>query len=173
MNYEIQHARKVITWASPIVLLAIALWVWAIFAELIPTLRHIVNDGPVIRIYAGSPAVPLLVIASVVSIVMAVLKAIPVQVAVFKKAVRWTVISWIGTTVVLLLSVLLARPVQQSSFPKNGYTECDQLHGNPTIWFTDWVKNPAWCVKGKRREWVFEQARIADQRDAPSTETKK
>lgn len=29
------------------------------------------------------------------------------------------------------------------------------------MYFTDWVKTPEWCVRGKTREWVKEQARLS------------
>lgn len=29
------------------------------------------------------------------------------------------------------------------------------------MYFTDWVKNSEWCVRGKSREWVKEQGRLA------------
>ncbi|WP_280190302.1 hypothetical protein [Delftia sp. PS-11] len=45
--------------------------------------------------------------------------------------------------------------------PKLGYTRCNILEGHPNMYFTDWVKNPDWCVRGKSREWVREQARLA------------
>jgi hypothetical protein len=44
--------------------------------------------------------------------------------------------------------------------PKLGYTRCNILEDHPTIYFTDWVKNPDWCVRGKSREWVNEQAHL-------------
>ena len=102
----------------------------------------------------------------IVTVVMVVLKAIPVSDALFKKVVWLITALWCSALPLLLLSMLLGHPAQQFYFPKHGYTQCDLLHGNPTIWFTDWVKNPAWCVRGKDRSWVFEQARLAREGEA-------
>jgi hypothetical protein len=70
-------------------------------------------------------------------------------------------ILWLGGSL-LFFVLLLARPLQQHYMPKMGYFECGLLRGNPTLYSTDWIKNPAWCVKGKDRDWVFEQAKLAE-----------
>jgi hypothetical protein len=44
--------------------------------------------------------------------------------------------------------------------PNLGYSLCNILKGHPNIHFTDWVKNPDWCVRGKSREWIKEQAKL-------------
>jgi hypothetical protein len=59
----------------------------------------------------------------------------------------------------LLALVLTTSTFLQNHFmPRLGYSQCTELQGNPTLWFTDWVKHPAWCVSGKTLEWVTEQA---------------
>jgi len=60
----------------------------------------------------------------------------------------------------MITCLLVVTPSQYYAMPKLGYTRCI-LEDHPTIYFTDWVKNPAWCVRGKRREWVKEQASLA------------
>jgi hypothetical protein len=66
----------------------------------------------------------------------------------------------------LCIITLIAIPIisiagaflQHWLFPKYGYSYCNLLSGNPTVWFNDWVKNPEWCVRGKTHDWVREQA---------------
>lgn len=35
------------------------------------------------------------------------------------------------------------------------------------MYFSDWVKNPEWCVRGKTREWVKKQARLSSNLENP------
>jgi hypothetical protein len=173
MDHGTQNARKLLlSWRLPFLLFGPALLIWMTVDELVPTVKHIFMGAPVIRIYAGSSAIPFCVAASIVTVTVLIFRAIPVTDEVIKKGAWWVTATWLSATLIMVVSLLVARPIQQHYFPKNGYTACDQLHGNPTIWFTDWVKNPAWCVKGKDREWVFEQARIAVQSGTPRTNTK-
>lgn len=58
----------------------------------------------------------------------------------------------------LIIGMPLAWFAQNQLMPKIGYTKCNILQDHPTIWFNDWVRNPAWCVAGKSREWIREQA---------------
>ena len=66
-----------------------------------------------------------------------------------------------------LVSLIFITPLQYYAMPKLGYTRCNILEGHPTIYFTDWVKKPEWCVRGKSREWVMEQARLASGPENP------
>lgn len=61
----------------------------------------------------------------------------------------------------MFFCIFAITPFQYYAMPKLGYTRCNILENHPTIYFTDWVKNPAWCVRGKSREWVKEQAHLA------------
>jgi hypothetical protein len=171
MDYATLQARKLLLWSVPMLLLAIGLLIAMIAFELIPTAKDIGRDAPVVRIYPGSPALPIGVLAMIFSVLVVISKAIPAKENTFKKFTWWTTVFYVLCLPTLLLSMLLARPLQQHYFPKNGYSECDQLQGKPSLWFTDWVKNPTWCVKGKDRAWVFEQARNAAEGKAPNLET--
>ncbi len=61
----------------------------------------------------------------------------------------------------MITCLLVITPLQYYAMPKLGYTRCNILEDHPTIYFTDWVKNPDWCVRGKSREWVNEQSRLS------------
>lgn len=61
----------------------------------------------------------------------------------------------------MFFCIFAITPFQYYAMPKLGYTRCNILENHPTIYFTDWVNNPDWCVRGKSREWVKEQARLA------------
>jgi hypothetical protein len=40
-----------------------------------------------------------------------------------------------------------------------GYSRCDAIEDDSF----NWIRNPEWCVRGKDRAWVLEQARIASE----------
>ncbi len=67
---------------------------------------------------------------------------------------------WIMLPAIALIPVftLGGSFLQHRYLPKMGYYYCDQLSGNPTLWFNDWVRDPAWCVYKKDHAWVREQA---------------
>ena len=162
MDAETQNARKIVLgWKGPVALVILIVMSYSAFTDPISTLKNIVNEAPILRLYPAEIFVPMFVFTMFVAAMTLVLKAIPVSMALRKKAEWCTLALIFGNVPLFLFAVLVAHPLQQYYFPKHGYTQCDQLHGNPTIWFTDWVKNPAWCVRGKDRSWVFEQARIA------------
>jgi hypothetical protein len=65
----------------------------------------------------------------------------------------------IGSLVLMLVLVPAIGLLPYRYMPELGYTMCkispDKWgRGGPSFW----VKNPDWCVKGKTREWVNEQA---------------
>ncbi|WCM93859.1 hypothetical protein M5C99_03780 [Acidovorax sp. NCPPB 2350] len=91
----------------------------------------------------------------------AVLKAMPWGGAIVRKmekVVTWTTVAAVAVTVPVLV---VSRPLQNHFLPQWGYSRCDALKGQPTPWFSDWVRDPAWCVRGKSPEWVDAQARAA------------
>jgi hypothetical protein len=163
---EVKAARKLLrSGAMFVTVLTMVVGGYVVGGVLIDSVTGLIEDAPVIRIYAGSILTPFFVAMAFTIVLIAVLKAMPARPAVVKSAQRW------GERLVLLcfamlFLVVLARPAQQYYMPKRGYTECNALQGNPTIWFTDWIKNPEWCVRGKDRAWVFEQARAAQENPA-------
>ena len=68
---------------------------------------------------------------------------------------------------IMFFCIFAITPFQYYAMPKLGYTRCNILEDHPTIYFTDWVKNPEWCVRGKTREWVKEQARLSGNLENP------
>ncbi|SFD72103.1 hypothetical protein SAMN04489710_105160 [Paracidovorax konjaci] len=58
----------------------------------------------------------------------------------------------------VMLLIPVTSLLQRLYMPSIGYTVCPVLQGSPTLWFTDWVRDPAWCVPGKSLDWVIEQA---------------
>lgn len=60
---------------------------------------------------------------------------------------------------VALLLIPVTSLIVRFYMPSLGYSLCSDLKDNPTMWFTDWVRDPAWCVRGKSLDWVNQQGR--------------
>ena len=166
MNNDVTAARKMLSgWPMVSTVLLIPMTYYGMF-HLISEIQRLQADAPVIRVYAASilsPLVGMLVVAALASLIARAIPASPTVLHNIGRCINFLMLWACGPS--LLFVVLLARPLQQHYMPKLGYLECGLLHGNPTLWFTDWIKNPAWCVKGKDREWVFEQAKLMDEKD--------
>jgi len=99
------------------------------------------------------PLLALFILAAILNI----LKIIPVDAnisAPVENALTWTVFSFIP----LFILIPVVGLAQSFMMQDLGYTKCEILAGHPNMYFTDWVKDPSWCVQGKSRDWVREQA---------------
>ncbi len=164
MNLGVDAARKYfLSWQAFVFLLGLGLIVYSVVHFFIPEVENLLTLAPIVRVSAVSILSPIVGLIGLMLLVALVLRAIPAyeKVAIYLVRTLTFLILWVCAPL-LLFVVLLARPLQQHYMPKLGYSECGLLHGNPTLWFTDWIKNPALCVKGKDREWVFEQAKLAE-----------
>lgn len=140
-------------------LILVLIFVPGILGRQMDTLRDIAADAPMLRIYPLMILMPNFMAMIVMGYVVLLLAAIPIRLSIGKKVGRFMMFLIWFSALLMLIGLIFGRPLQQYYFPKNRYTQCDQLLGSPSMWFTDWVKNPAWCVRGKDRDWVFEQAR--------------
>ena len=147
------------TWAWPITVASLVLIWIAMHEVLFKTLQDFRALAPAIRIYPGAVLGPFTIAVAVILIVAVPMKAIPVWKSFTDRMGSvLNVIALLGG--IALIVVMPAISVSQHYFtPHFGYSQCTELQGNPTMWFTDWVRNPAWCVSGKTREWVAEQGR--------------
>ena len=155
---EVKQARKVLLLFVPVAVLMLA----GLGLEFIPqwfaTMDDLIARAPVIRIGWADPLALVVFPLLLVILVTVALKAVPT-------GQKWTpvlarcihVLLVIGT-LVLFLVLPVIRFLQDDYMSSIGYAECNALKGNPTIWFKDWVKDPAWCVPGKDLEWVRHQA---------------
>jgi hypothetical protein len=174
MDQRIRDARKLLFSGTTVVcLIGVVGFCWFIYAEFFPTLYDVVVSAPVLRIYPGSIGIPAIVIFLLMVYLGIILRAIPARESTLKLGRPL----FIGSFFLMLFSfipgALVVGWAQHFYFPKYSYTECDQLQGAPSVWFTDWVKNPAWCVKGKDRAWVFERAQADLTREASDAKATK
>jgi hypothetical protein len=157
---EVQKFRQALFWALPLYAATTALSGWVIVDYLIPTLASLISLDPVIRIGVAALLLPFLGAITFLAGLIFILKAIPLGQTLVRKLVKGLNYLVLTSAVVLVFALPAALFSQHHFMPKLSYTECDLLKDKPGLWFNDWVKNPDWCVKGKTREWVNEQARL-------------
>jgi hypothetical protein len=155
---EVQRFRKALVWALPLYAGTTVVSGWVIVDYLLPTLVSLVHLAPVIRIGVAALLLPFLGAITFVAGVIFVLKAIPIGQALVRKLVKILNFLALASAGVLVLVLPAAMFSQHHFMPTLGYSQCELLKDSPNLWFTDWIKNPDWCVKGKSREWVNEQA---------------
>ncbi|WOI46025.1 hypothetical protein [Acidovorax sp. BLS4] len=154
---DIQQIRKSLIWGVPLYLGLIAGAYLLTVHEILPTIEAITSKAPVVRIAPSLQLIPFVGIACILGILVASTRAVPLNARNVKRFER-AFIAAVGVCVVAMVLIPVTSVLQRVYMPRNGYSMCAELKDNPTFWFTDWVRNPAWCVKGKSLEWVNEQA---------------
>lgn len=96
-----------------------------------------------------------------ICLVLAAVRSTYYEGAITKALDRLLIISGVIQIALLMTVLTMSTLIQDQVMPKLGYSNCALLQGNPTLWFTDWIKNPEWCVHGKDRQWVHGQAKAA------------
>jgi hypothetical protein len=118
----------------------------------------LVLQQPLIRIFPGLIMGPFFAALIFLITVIAALIYIPGGAKHLPKIERPLNILIFTNFLLMLMVIFFSSALLDYSMPKLGYVQCDILEGKPSIWFSDWIKNSEWCVKGKSPEWVFEQA---------------
>ena len=164
--HDIHQIRKLIRWGVPLYLGLVVGGLLMIRHALVPMVQDVVSRAPVVRITPGMHLMPFIVAFCSLGIVVMVMRAIPCRASLIKKFELAANLSVAASAIALLLIPVVAI-AQRYYMPSIGYTQCHALQGQPTLWFTDWVRDPAWCVKGKSPDWVNEQARLSGARPIP------
>lgn len=159
--HDLNQVRKALIWGLPFLVGMMAACSWMFVFSVIPATRELLNLAPAVRVGALGYLTPLVGLTSVITAVLLILRAIPYQGRAYQVLEYINVGTIFGGFAALLLILTTSTLLQSHYMPKLGYSKCNELQGNPTLWFTDWVKNPDWCVRGKTREWVNEQAKLA------------
>lgn len=147
-------------WGIPLSLGIAATSLWLVFTAVVPMVQGIAVKAMVVRIAPAAQLAPFVVMFCLLSIMVGGLRAVPCREALIKGFERaFNAAAFAGIVAMVLIPV--TSVAQRFYMPSIGYSICSELQGHPTMWFTDWVRDPAWCVKGKSLEWVNEQARIA------------
>jgi hypothetical protein len=159
--HDIQTIRRTMLWAGPLLLASAVLFCWAFFQAVLPGIQRLAELSPAVRIVPLGLLLPLIAAISVMGAVIGLLRSLPVEracVPALQRAVHLMVLATFGTMLVIAAG---STVVQNHLMPRYGYTRCDVLQGSPSLWSSDWVRNPAWCQRGKTLEWVDTQARAA------------
>ena len=162
---DIAQIRKSLIWSISSFLLILVLSIWSIKYSFLNTIIDLKNSSASVRITPLHLAIVYFPVIAVTGIIAMIQKSIPCKERTLKIAERIFAFSVFTGTGVVLLCFFVITPLQYYAMPKLGYTRCNILEDHPTIYFTDWVKNPDWCVRGKSREWVNEQARLPNDSD--------
>lgn len=158
---DIKNIRRSAIFGIPIIILLSIGCFWFSFVEIFPMLKDINALAPIIRIMPGTPIIFITPFVFITLAIVLSLKSIPCNDSILQKSDQaLSIIFTLGISTALI-SLIFITPLQYYAMPKLGYTRCNILEGHPTIYFTDWVKNPEWCVRGKSREWVKDQALLA------------
>lgn len=155
-----REIRKVLPIGLPSAVVVLAMSYLLTFQVLVPMVFDLQSQSPMIRIYAGAVIGPFIAPLALMMLIVVPMKAVPIFETFTKKTEKPFNVLVLINGIVLMLVLTTSTFLQSHYMPKLGYTHCDLLQGNPTLWSTDWVKNPDWCVKGKTREWVNEQAKL-------------
>ncbi|SDC77292.1 hypothetical protein SAMN05192589_103191 [Paracidovorax valerianellae] len=136
---------------------------WAI-PDLVNALRE---SAPVVRIWPVLMLAPAMLPLALLTLILLPMKGMQVGKRIVARSTRWINVLVVLNGVSLLLMASTSTLLQSHFLPPMGYEKCADLQGQPSLWFTDWVRDPAWCVKGKSLEWVNEQARTAAAHGTP------
>lgn len=158
--HDLKRIRGMIIWVIPFCIGLLLMGLWVLDVGLISAIEEISERSAVVRITPGAPLSIYIIIISIIVAIGSVLKAIPCGVSVAKIIDRIFCMSNIFGASLIVVCVFVLTPLQYYAMPKIGYVRCNILEDQPNMYFTDWVKKPEWCVRGKSREWVREQAAV-------------
>lgn len=128
------------------------------FPEIEVAVDDLVNHAPIVRISVALLSTFVIVPLLILGLVVAILKCIPIRWEGMNFLVKLLNINIFVAAVFMIAGVPVLTFMQYHYMPQLGYSKCNILGGHPNMWFNDWVRNPEWCVRGKGRAWVLEQA---------------
>lgn len=158
--FDVKKVRATLLWAIPLYLGLMAGSCLLIRYEIIPTIVNVATLAPAVRIAPAALLAPFIALICAVALILGTMRAVPCSDESIKPIERFFTIVVLSSGVALLL-IPVTSLVLRFYMPNLGYSICSDLKDNPTMWFTDWVRDPAWCVRGQSLEWVNEQARAA------------
>lgn len=158
---NLADVRKSLIYGIPSIIFVLFFSIWNTEHSFLKTIADLSNSAPSVRITPGDLVGVYFPIMGFTILVSVIQKAIPCKARTLMISERILAISVITGGGIMIFCLLVVTPLQYYAMPRLGYTRCNILEGHPNIYFTDWVKNPEWCVRGKSREWVKEQASLA------------
>ncbi|WP_053844362.1 hypothetical protein [Paracidovorax avenae] len=163
---DVAGIRKTLIWGIPLYLGVAIGSILMVACIMVPTIEGVAERAPVVRIGPAVLVAPFVAAFCLLGVVVASMRVIPCSDRIIKPFER-AFIATVLAGVVAMLLIPVTAALARSQMPSIGYTQCHVLQGQPTLWFTDWVRDPAWCVRGKSLDWVNEQARLSVARPIP------
>jgi hypothetical protein len=157
MSLDLQRAKKFAPLGLVTSSLMVALGIWMFAGDALPSLADIRNRAPSVRVSSATFLGPMFALMFSALALLSIARFFYAN-----RLARFAELAfvWIGLVCIALIPVITISGgfLQRHYMPQLGYHYCDQLSGNPTLWFNDWVRDPAWCVYKKNHAWVREQA---------------
>jgi hypothetical protein len=159
---EVERLKGMLWWGLPLMFGLLALFSWSFLAGVPRMYAELQQAAPSLSISTGLVLMPLFAFMVAAWIVM-----MPLRIWRLEKWANWfekriAIPSLVLCVISIPIVLIGGRILQQTYLPQMGYSECNKLRGAPSVYFTDWVKDPAWCVYQKDHAWVREQAAKAD-----------
>jgi hypothetical protein len=157
MSFDIAKAKKMAPFVLVVSIAMTALGVWMFVGDALPSIGDIHARAPSVRITSVAFLGPAIALIFAAGILLAIARFFYAhRLASFAELfMLWTMLP---TMFLIPVFFIGGSFLQRHYLPQMGYHYCDKLTGNPTLWFNDWVRDPAWCVYKKDRTWVREQA---------------
>lgn len=155
---EAQKVRKAMRIGLPSIITFLFLCCFVVLPELYRSINDLIASSPAVRLSMAATSVFFALPLASIMLVLSVFKGIPIKWSGVDLLVRLLNINIFAAAAFMVIGVPMLTFLQYHYMPKLGYSKCNELQGHPTMWFNDWVKNPEWCVRGKDRAWVLEQA---------------
>ncbi|WP_284415275.1 hypothetical protein [Acidovorax sp. SUPP3334] len=164
---EAVHIRKTLLFAIPATVLMLGLCCYFTFWAIPDLVNALRESAPVVRIWPVLMLAPAMLPLAFLTLILLPMKGMQVGERIVARSTRWINVLVVLNGISLLLMASTSTLLQSHFLPPMGYEKCADLKGQPSLWFTDWVRDPAWCVKGKSLEWVNEQANSAVPHGSP------
>ena len=155
---DLAHIRKTLRLGIPVAFLLMIGAGYFTFWSIPELLQELNASAPVIRIWPSIVMGPVMLPFLFLTVAVVTMKAIPIGTGFTDRAVAWIHVLLIMNFLTMLLTLTASTFLQGHFMPKRGYIQCTELKDHSYIWFSDWMRDPAWCVKGKTLDWVKAQA---------------
>lgn len=157
-RHEVRKVRKAMQVGLPSIIIFLFLCCFVVVPEIYQSINDLVHSVPAVRLSIVATSVFFALPLALIMLLLSVFKGIPINWSGVELLVRLLNINIFAAAAFMVIGVPMLTLFQYHYMPKLGYSKCNELHGHPTMWFNDWIKNPEWCVRGKDRAWVLEQA---------------
>ncbi|WP_208912450.1 hypothetical protein [Paracidovorax avenae] len=158
---EPTHFRKTLYSVIPGILPLIGMSGYFTLFSIPSLIDDLKQSAPVVRIWPGIALAPTMLPLGFLALFALTMKAMSLGERIIANITRLIDALVVMNFAILLLLACTSTLLQNHYLPRLGYAKCQELKGQPSPWFSDWVRDPAWCVKGKGLEWIKEQANLA------------